>query len=590
MSGRHFGQFIAIVCYFICHSATAMNKQLERLIMDASRSNPAMVVDKLKQATRDDFQALSSEALIKASHAAASKIDIGLTIQLTEILLARANQQNSAYLSGNAYYNRGAVYAYAGHHDQALDAFLLALPQFESSEDTTQIARIKGALALMYVEIGEYELAKPYFKESIDSHRAQNQLANLAMSLQNRGFLKIKLRQFDSAEKDLQEALQISHKEALLTNYPIVYKNLGIVAAELGKTEVAFDYFNNAIEQSDKLNLKHYQSEIEREFARVHMRLKNLEQARKHINHSIEIGQEHRLLKQLRASQLLLAELEVEYGNYKEAYLAKEKALKLSEQMGDSKIAANLSRLDRYTTTIKEQSKRELLEKENKIANLAAEREQLLRNFSISVAVIAIMAAIYFVRRFTHTKGQAVHFEQQSKIDSLTGVWNRRAGEAQLTRLCKRDMGGVKVFSIAMLDIDHFKNVNDQFGHDVGDKVIISVCNIIQESLRPTDMLCRWGGEEFVLILESFDSSKAFDICERIRQNISSTNIKPIGKLTVSIGISMFQDDELFELVKRGDQALYHAKHLGRNRVIVKNKASYQNENNDRSEGLVEID
>lgn len=542
------------------------------LIEENYRIKPSVVISKLSQLSNQDYQQFSPDTLVKASYAAATAAKIDLAIELTEILLEKGKKLNDDLLVGQAHYNRGAAYAYAGKHDFALDSLLLSLYSFENTDSEKDIARIKGALALIYVEIGEYNLASPYFEEAITSHSIRNDKTNLALVLQNRGFMKIQLMQFDSAKQDLLEALTYSKELNHSSNYPVLYKNLGIIDTELNYTQQAINYFELAILESNKNNLHHHQSEILREFARLNVKLKKLPLAKQQLLQSIEIGKQFNLLKQIRNSYSLLSEVEASLGHYKEAFIASEVASKTSQQMGESRIAGNLSRLERYTTRIKEQNKRLVLEQEKKIATLAAEREQLLKNFSFAVAGIAVLFAIYFIRRMTHSNRQAVHYEKQSKIDALTGVWNRRAGEAQLTRLCARDSKSVRVFSIAMLDIDHFKQVNDQYGHDVGDQVIMAICNLIQESLRPADMLCRWGGEEFIIIWDNFSSNKAFDICERIRKKIAETTIEPIGKLTVSIGISMFEEDDIYELIKRGDQALYQAKHFGRNQVVIKNK------------------
>ncbi|TQV88849.1 tetratricopeptide repeat-containing diguanylate cyclase [Aliikangiella coralliicola] len=577
MPRRMFAQNIVVLYVALCSgllifASSANASELEGIILENSQNEPSKVVEALKKADRTDYSKLSPELLVKASYATAISVDIPLTITLTDLLLAKADLLESDRLKGQAYYNRGAAYASSGTHDLALDSFLLALASFESDADEKDVARIKAALAIMYVEIGEYELAKPYFKEALESHKSRNDVLNMAIVMQNRGFMKILLGEFIEARKDLLLSLEYSKSVNFKPSLPILYKNLGKVEAEQGNPELALSYLDQALQESNKTDLEHHQSEIMREISRLQLKNGFLEKSRSSIVKSIEIGEKYDLLKQLKDSYLFLAELEVVFGNYKAAYLAKEKASVYSEKMGDSRIAANLSRLDRYTATLKEQNKRLVLEKEKEIATLATEREELLKNFSIIVAVIAIFLAAYFLRRFSHTNKQAEIYEKQSKIDVLTGVWNRRAGEAQLARLCQRDLDSVKVFSIAMLDIDHFKQVNDRFGHDVGDSAIVSICNLIQENLRPTDMLCRWGGEEFLLILESFDASNAFDVCERIRQKIASTSIEKIGNMTVSIGISMFDNDEIFELIKRGDQALYRAKHLGRNQVIIKGK------------------
>lgn len=566
-----FHRLIAIFLGFLSTGLLA-STELERQILSAHDQNTADIVALIKSLSKPQIENLSDEALIKASYLTATSLELPITLTITEALLKRSSASNNPRLAGKAYYNRGAVYAYSGRHDLALDAFLLSLSSFEGAGNNKDLAQIKGGLALMYIELGEYKLAEPYFDEALEFYFATNDEENISKTLQNKGFMLIQLGDFEEAKKNLIRALEISKRLNLTNNFPILYKNLGKIEIELANYDEAEAYLELALASSEEPHLKHTQSESYRELSRMALKQNEVERAKTYINQSLDVGTQFNLLKQLKFSLLVLSEIEAALGNYKQAYQAKLKAEEFSGEMGESRIAQNLARLDRYTTELKEQSEKLLLEKENKIALLAAEREQLLKNFSIAIAIIAVLLAAYFIRRFSHSNKQAVMFEQQSKIDALTGIWNRRAGEAKLARLCNRNSDGVKVFSIAMLDIDHFKQVNDRFGHDVGDKVIVTICKLIEESLRPTDMLCRWGGEEFVIILEDFDSQKANEICDRIRRAIADKFIEPIGHLTVSIGISMFENDELFELLKRGDQALYHAKHLGRNRVVVKRK------------------
>jgi|GEM_PF-2376735 len=551
----------------------ALANDIEATITANFDKNPSVIVDSLASFDYQDFNQFSPDLLVKASYAAAVTANVELTLQLTEVLLTKARELEDANLEGQAHYNRGAVYAQTGNHSSALDSLLLALYSFENTQNDRDIARIKGGLALIYVEIGEYELAKPYFMEALRSHELRGDKMNMAIVLQNQGFMKIQLGDYDSAKVDLLKALSYTDEIGHNAFLPTLYKNLGKIEMNLNNYQAATEYFNKAITEAEFSDLEHHQSEILREYARLHYIQGQIPAAREKLRGSFQVANKFELIKQLRDNYLLLADIEVSEENYKQAYQARDQASVIREQMGESKIASNLSRLERYTTRLKEQNKRLVLEQEKKIATLAAEREQLLKNFSFVVAGIAVLLGIYFFRRFSHTNQQAVHFEKQSKIDAMTGVWNRRAGEAQLARLCTRDTSNLTVFSIAMLDIDHFKKVNDKFGHDVGDQVIIAICNLIQESLRPADMLCRWGGEEFIIIWDNFHADKASAICERIRHKIEVTPIDPVGELTVSIGISMFEDDDIYELIKRGDQALYHAKHLGRNRVVIKKKA-----------------
>ena len=126
-------------------------------------------------------------------------------------------------------------------------------------------------------------------------------------------------------------------------------------------------------------------------------------------------------------------------------------------------------------------------------------------------------------------------------------------------------------FSVLAIDIDFFKRVNDEFGHDIGDIVLQSLATIIVDVTRENDFVARTGGEEFIVILPNSNASTSFVLAERLRMRVSETFIEPVGCINVSIGISGWPQQLLTveEVLKHADQALYEAKKMGRNRCIV---------------------
>lgn len=156
---------------------------------------------------------------------------------------------------------------------------------------------------------------------------------------------------------------------------------------------------------------------------------------------------------------------------------------------------------------------------------------------------------------------------EKANRDQLTGLLNRRGIEHRMAVETARVAGGAGPLTVLMLDIDHFKSVNDTYGHDVGDKVIQAVGEALTNALRGHDAIGRWGGEEFVCLL-SVDLQMAVIIAERARQVISST-IRSPRVITASIGVAEYQPlaEDLVGTLKRADEAMYAAKKGGRNRV-----------------------
>ena len=151
--------------------------------------------------------------------------------------------------------------------------------------------------------------------------------------------------------------------------------------------------------------------------------------------------------------------------------------------------------------------------------------------------------------------------------DSLTGVYNRYSLNKEIDTNIKKYERYADIFSLLMIDIDYFKNVNDTYGHDVGDLVLKELCSVIENLIRETDIFGRWGGEEFLLILPKTNKDEAISMATRIKNIIEEHKFDYIPQITVSIGVSVYNKNIILKDV---DDALYKAKNTGRNRVEYK--------------------
>ena len=166
---------------------------------------------------------------------------------------------------------------------------------------------------------------------------------------------------------------------------------------------------------------------------------------------------------------------------------------------------------------------------------------------------------------------------EMAVTDQLTGLYNRRYLASHLSAMFDRAYWTGRPLSVMVIDIDHFKMVNDKHGHDVGDRVLKEFADRISNSIRGIDLGCRYGGEEFLVAMPDTDLAFASVVAERLRQEIASAKFNLNGgrdelKVTVSIGLASTEtgpeDDSAQKLIKRADEALYEAKNGGRNRVI----------------------
>lgn len=180
------------------------------------------------------------------------------------------------------------------------------------------------------------------------------------------------------------------------------------------------------------------------------------------------------------------------------------------------------------------------------------------------------IAGIEVVRDITRRKQTEEELEILATTDKLTGAYNR----TKFKEIMQREIARVKRFntkmSMIIFDIDHFKEVNDRYGHNFGDHVLKTIAHIVKDNIRRIDYFVRWGGEEFMIISSETDLKKAHALAERIRIIIENKRFKNNIKVTVSFGVTEFKkSDTENSFIKRADDTMYKAKRKGRNRVEV---------------------
>ena len=163
--------------------------------------------------------------------------------------------------------------------------------------------------------------------------------------------------------------------------------------------------------------------------------------------------------------------------------------------------------------------------------------------------------------------------DQLARTDELTGAWNRRRFEETVETEMDRLRRYGQRLSLMILDVDHFKKINDLYGHSIGDQVLIDLSNTIRSSLRVSDSLTRWGGEEFIILCPNTTAETVSKLAERLRKEVSSIEFQKVGNITLSFGVAECGAEETWEQwLHRADEALYLAKSGGRDRVKTNKK------------------
>jgi len=186
--------------------------------------------------------------------------------------------------------------------------------------------------------------------------------------------------------------------------------------------------------------------------------------------------------------------------------------------------------------------------------------------FVVSALLVGLFAFLFRWR----ADAQHQQLELLATLDPLTGCSNRRAMDHELLIAVKTHARTRAPFALAMLDLDHFKIVNDKFGHEAGDQVLIELTQLLRMHTRHGDRLFRFGGEEFVLLLSGVDDALLFAVCDKLRRVVAESLNYAGHPVTLSIGVAALQSGEDWQSwLLRADKALYAAKQVGRNRVQV---------------------
>lgn len=208
-------------------------------------------------------------------------------------------------------------------------------------------------------------------------------------------------------------------------------------------------------------------------------------------------------------------------------------------------------------------------------ASLQSQRGHALA-VAAGIVIFCTLVIVFFERQIAKLiasyeqkiEGYTHSLEEASFTDSLTGLYNRVRLDEVFRYESSQFKRYEKAFSIILMDVDHFKSINDTYGHQVGDRVLVEVAGVLRDNTRETDTVGRWGGEEFLLICPETRMESAMQLAEKIRLIIEARDFQTVGRVTSSFGISTFHGgDDPEAMLERADRALYRAKASGRNRV-----------------------
>jgi diguanylate cyclase (GGDEF)-like protein len=484
--------------------------------------------------------------------------------------IKEAYQLENPKLIADALSLRGSMLSFQGDFTTALEDLITAQHFYENLNLTYWANNNLHQLATSYRRLGDPQGALGYlvkleqaYLDDNNPDEAMDATLQMAFALEEQG-------QYSQALNKFQTSYEYWEKKNNELVQHIISVHLAGSLLKLGRVDEALSYLLTAekhltIEDDNAFSFMHLH------FSQAYLIKNESQKALEHLalaEPAFKIGNNQRGLVELYYQRaLVLADL----GQWQQAYLALSHYTQLHLEQDKSSMSMRTTEMRTRFDVNKIEKENSLLiekQKQKEIILQALTRNESLQN--IIIILVGLILLIVSVFAYVQLK-RKVRFKQLALTDELTKLANRRHCYAQANILLKDAIKQRTPFAIISFDIDHFKRVNDQWGHDVGDKVLITMAGICTNLMRKSDIIGRVGGEEFLVVLPNANKEQALEIAERIVTSVAQAqwqHLTPEQTQTISAGVaSLTKETSLAQLLLKADQGLYSAKSAGRNCV-----------------------
>jgi diguanylate cyclase (GGDEF)-like protein len=537
-----------IGCYKRCDYAQA--KALLQQSLDLSRTigDRRSEADSLKELTHvdrylADFPALLTNALL----------ELAIRKEL-EDLSGEASACNSV---GSAYYHLGEL-------ETALSYYRSALTLRETLADPGPITASLNNVGGIYGELGDYGMARSYHLQCVERSRQQGNVQGEIYFLSNLAGDHSHLGCLSEALSAGHSALDLARHHQLRSHEGLALESLADVYARGERLAEAQEMFEESEKIARELSDVKEECRVLACLGEVCLKRDQPHKAETAFNRVVEIAEAGGMKVSLYAAFAGLSEI--------------------FEKRGDS--AGALTYYKKYCTLEKEvfnenadkRSKALMIQMQVERTQQEAELHRI-KNVELAEANHQLQQqAKLLQQQAEEMRAQADELARQAMEDGLTGLANRRSLEGFLARQFTETARHTKPLTVVLADIDHFKQINDHFGHQIGDEVLMTMAKLMRRTCRSTDLAARYGGEEFALVLPQTTAVEGQVLCERLRRTVeehSWSTIKAGLSVTLSLGLSDDLSVGNYErLLGQADAQLYRAKESGRNQVCFAGKTT----------------
>ena len=495
----------------------------------------------------------------------------GLPLSMAAELWAEQNQHHYVQVASTS--TTGILLLTLGKYDVALDKFQRAYVMAQQAQSNVSPGHIASLLALVYEYRGEDQLAIPYFEESLNHYRQINDRFNLSNSLYGLGRALRNTGEITRGLEYLKASAELSITLEDAQGLAYSQKELAQTYLLQGQFTEAKALFLNALGTFEQSENPFMQYGCLTGLARISLHFEQWEEAESYLERASQLitgdsMQAHQIEFDRLQSELLYGQTHYQaaYDRLLKSYLAHEKFLKNqnSERLLALKTEFDVAQKDIENLRLQQQN--------------AEQEQQLLvteqRNrYALVIAGLALLICILLFVGYRKKLQLTRKLERLANHDVLTGLYSRRRVIDALTQQLTLAERYHQTVSVAVADLDFFKQINDVYGHQVGDSVLAEFGAIAKQCFRQSDILGRLGGEEFLFIFVQTTKDEAKQQLERFRQQVRSISQRiatPQLQVSVSIGLAQYERGmNSATLIACADKALYQAKTAGRDQILL---------------------
>jgi diguanylate cyclase (GGDEF)-like protein len=501
-----------------------------------------------------------------------------------ERLAALGDQLSNEQMSARASLLLGSIHAEQGLYGAALELFHNARALLEDTDQPLALASIHNAIGVTHTFTGDQARARAYFERAVDGAKAAGDDRAATVYLGN---LALSVAEVDGPEAALpmfREVLQANEEAGNTSAATLAKGNICDQLIRLKQYEQAEQQCLEALEAINRAGEKRWQAGIRLSLGGLRQQQGRLKEAESLYRDALRIASEAvpTLEDEILAS---LAEVLIDQERSVDALTILQRQLALRDQSIESDRQGLIEELEMRYKIDQTEAELELLQLQSELqATQIRQRNQLLMGMLL-LLTLAVLSAIGAFRSYRDKarleqslarqnedlENALEHINELARHDSLTGLLNRRALEEFGNREVSLKLRHHQPLSVVLIDLDHFKTINDRAGHAAGDEVLRAFSEVLLEHSRESDLIGRWGGEEFVALLPGTNLEDARQMVGRIQASLRSNPVStPSGSiiLTVTAGIASVED-RLDLAINNADQAMYKGKHDGRDRIVV---------------------